>query len=386
VSSDSSRLGCDNEPVTYLDHAATSPMRPEVWDAMAPFATDVFGNASGSHAHARRAKNALETARERAADALGAAPAEIVFTSGGTEADNLAIKGTALLKGPAGVVTSAIEHEAILEAAAFCERLGSSVRIVGTDRRGRVEPGAVAEAIGDDTAVVSVMYANNETGVIQPIRAIVDAVAGRATVHTDAVQAFTTLDVDVGELGVDLLSLAAHKFGGPTGVGLLYVREGVPLEPTAHGGGQELGRRSGTSNVMGAVGMARAMELAVADRERVRNVVGEARRRFVDRLRAAGVAESTVDLDTTLLTHAHLRFPGIRNETLLIRLDRAGVALSIGSACSSGAAAISHVLSAMDVSPDVARETLRFSFGWTSTPEDGDVAAAAVLEALEGLR
>jgi cysteine desulfurase len=374
------------DPAMYLDHAATSPMRPEVWDAMAPFATDAFGNASGSHAYARRAKNALEEAREQAAQVLGASPTEIVFTSGGTEADNLAIKGTALLKGTDGIVTTAIEHEAVLEAAAFCERLGSSVRIVGVDRSGKIDPLVVEESIGDNTAVVSVMYANNETGVIQPVREVVDAIAGRTAVHTDAVQAFATLDVDVRTLGVDLLSLAAHKFGGPKGVGLLYVREGVALEPTAHGGGQELGRRSGTSNVMGAVGMSVAMTLAAADRQRVGGEVGEARRRFVASLQAAGVAEPTVDLDTTLVTHAHLRFPGIRNETLLIRLDRAGVALSVGSACSSGAATVSHVLSAMDVAPEAARETLRFSFGWTSTVQDGDVAAAKVLEAVEGLR
>lgn len=372
--------------VTYLDHAATTPMRPEVWDAMAPFASGVFGNASGSHGYARAAKTALEEARERSAAVIGASPSEIVFTSGGTESDNLAIKGTALLKEPAGIVTTAIEHEAVLEAAASCERLGSSVLIVGVDRQGRVLPDEVGAAVRDDTAVVSVMYANNETGVIQPIRRIVDAVDGGALTHTDAVQAFATLGVDVAALGVDLLSLAAHKFGGPKGVGLLYVRDGVALEPTAHGGGQELGRRSGTSNVMGAVGMATAMELADADRDRLRSDVGEARRRFVDRLAGASVAIPTADLDDTLLSHAHLRFPGVRNETLLILLDRADVAVSVGSACSSGAATVSHVLSAMGVPPEQARESLRFSFGWTTRPCDGDDAAGLVLEAVEGLR
>ncbi len=361
-------------------------MRPEVWDAMAPYATEVFGNASGSHGVSRRAKDALEGARERVAAMIGANAREIVFTSGGTEADNLAVKGTALRRDDATIVTSAIEHEAVLEAAAFCERRGSKVVHVGVDSRGRIDPREVAYAVDPDTAVVSVMLANNETGVIQPIAALAHAVGGRALVHTDAVQAYCTLDVDVGELGVDLLSLAAHKFGGPKGVGVLFVRDGVAMEPTAHGGGQELGRRSGTSNVMGAVGMATAMELAAAHRHRVRVDTADARQRFVDALVGSGVAVPTVDLETTLVSHAHLRFPGVRNESLLVRLDRAGVAVSVGSACSSGAATVSHVLAAMGLISEEARETLRFSFGWTTSPEQGDEAAATVLEAVEALR
>ncbi|MGF1667331.1 MAG: cysteine desulfurase family protein [Acidimicrobiia bacterium] len=368
----------------YLDHAATTPMRPEVWEAMAPYATDVFGNASGSHGVARRAKNALEVARERAAAVLGALPSEIVFTSGGTESDNLAVKGRAV--GGAAVVTTSIEHEAVLEAADHCARLGSPVRTIAPDRFGRVSPDEVVDAISPDTGVVSVMAANNETGMVQPVAEIVGAVAGRVPVHTDAVQAFATLDVRVDDLGVDLLSLSAHKFGGPKGIGLLYVRQGVALEAVLHGGGQELGRRSGTSNVMGAVGMALAMELAAADRPRIRRDVGAARDAFVASIRHAGVGTPTVDLDRALVSHAHIRFPGVRNETLLIRLDRLGVAVSVGSACASGAATVSHVLTAMGVSADVARESLRFSFGWTSTVDDGDVAARLVLEALAGLR
>jgi cysteine desulfurase len=379
--------------MVYLDHAATTPMRPEVWDAMAPFATDTFGNASGSHGVARRAKNAFEEARERAAAVIGCSPNEVVFTGGGTEADNLAIKGSALRGGlvpggsvPGGIVTSAVEHEAVLESVAFCARMGSPVTVVGVDSSGLVEPGAVAAAAESGTAIVSVMMANNETGVIQPIRQIVDGVDGRVPVHTDAVQAFATLDLGVDDLGVDLLSLSAHKFGGPKGVGLLYVRKGVALEPVLHGGGQELGRRSGTSNVMGAVGMALAMELAAADRSRLRSTAGEARTAFVDVLCRAGVAVPTVDPGQTLVSHAHLRFPGIRNETLLVRLDRSGVAVSVGSACASGAATVSHALTAMGVSPEAARESLRFSFGWTTAPDDGLEAGRIVLEALEGLR
>jgi cysteine desulfurase len=368
----------------YLDHAATTPMRPEVWEAMAPYATDVFGNASGSHGVARRAKNALEEARERAAAVLGARPAEIVFTSGGTESDNLAVKGRAV--DGAAVVTTAIEHEAVLEAAEHCARRGSAVRLIPPDQWGGVSPDEVADAISPTTGVVSVMVANNETGAIQPVADIVAAVAGRVPVHTDAVQAFSSIEVCVDQLGVDLLSLSAHKFGGPKGIGLLYVRQGVALEAVLHGGGQELGRRSGTSNVMGAVGMALAMELAAADRPRLRQEVGAARDGFVGAIQEAGVGTPTVDLDRALVSHAHVRFPGIRNETLLIRLDRLGVAVSVGSACASGAATVSHVLTAMGLPPEVARESLRFSFGWTSTVEDGVTAARLVLEALEGLR
>jgi cysteine desulfurase len=356
-------------------------MRPEVREAMEPFATDMFGNASGSHAVSRRAKNALEDARERVASLLGARPGEIVFTSGGTESDNLAVKG-ASLPGGGGIVTTAVEHEAVLESAAARERAGCKVEVVGVDVVGRVDPHQVAAATGPGTAVVSVMHANNETGVVQSVRQVVEAVAGRVPVHTDAVQSFVSEPVDVRALGVDLLSLSAHKFGGPKGVGLLYVRQGVALEPVLHGGGQELGRRSGTSNVMGAVGMAVAMEVAVADRARLRADVAEARRRFEAAL--AGVGERTVPADASLVQHSHLRFPGVLNETLLVRLDRVGVACSVGSACASGAATVSHVLTAMGVAAPAARECLRFSFGWTTTPADGEVAAGLVLSALAG--
>jgi cysteine desulfurase len=361
-------------------------MRPEAWEAMAPFASEVFGNASGSHAIARRAKDALEDSRDRVAAVLGCRPSEVVFTSGGTESDNLAIKGRAFAHGPSDIVTTSIEHEAVLEAALHCSRHGSTVTEVGVSDSGLIDVDRLAAAIDDNTAVVSVMLANNETGVIQPVGQVVEAVGRRAVVHTDAVQAFATIEIDVEALGVDLLSLASHKFGGPKGAGVLYVRQGTSLEPIAHGGGQEFGRRSGTSNVMGAVGVAVAMEVAAADRKRVAADAADARHRFVTKLVGAGIAESTVDLDAALVTHANLYFPGVRNETLLVRLDRAGVAVSIGSSCASGAGTVSRVLTAMGVSETQARSSLRFSFGWTTSPDDGDAAALHVIEAVEGLQ
>jgi cysteine desulfurase len=356
----------------YLDHAATTPMRPEVREAMQPFAEDHFGNASGSHGVSRRAKNALEEARERVAAALGCRPQEIVFTAGGTEADNLAVKGAALASGVGGVVTVASEHEAVLESAEFVRRLGGEVTVVGVDAIGRVDPEAVVGAVTGETRVVSVMWANNETGTLQPLAGLKEMLAGRALLHTDAVQAFISEDVSVQ--GVDMLSLAAHKFGGPKGVGVLFVRDGVTLEPVLHGGGQELGRRSGTHNVAGAVGLAAAVEATVADRTAFRQRVGSIRSRFEELLE--GLAERTIPVDHSLIQHAHLRFPDHRNETLLVRLDQRGVAASSASACQSGANTVSHVLEAMGIAEP--REHLRFSFGWNSTMTDAESAAQAV--------
>ena len=375
------------DPMLYVDHAATTPMRPEVAEAMRPFYSDTFGNPSGVHEISRRAKDALEEARERVAQILRCEPLEVVFTSGGTESDNLALKGAALAAGRrGGVVTVATEHEAVLQSAAFLSRIGCPVKILGVDRDGLVDPEAVAAAVDEETAVVSVMWANNETGVIQPvaeIAAAVRAVSDRVLVHSDAVQAAVSEEVTFDD--VDLLTIAGHKFGGPKGVGVLVVRSGTLLEPVLHGGGQELGRRSGTHNVAGAVGFATALELAVADRERFRRDVGEAGRRFGERLmsKRPDVVINAPE-DRRLVQHSHVRIPGTRNETVLIRLDRAGVAASAGSACQSGASTPSHVLTAMGRTFEEARESLRFSFGWTTRPEDGDELADAVVAAVEG--
>ncbi len=360
-------------------------MRPPVWEAMERFACEVFGNPSGSHSVSRRAKNALEEARERAAIILGCRPQEIVFTGGGTEADNLAVKGVALSgRARQGVVTAATEHEAVLEAASFLGRVGCPVTVLPVDSSGAVDPELVGEAVAGNAAVASIMFANNETGAVSAIAEVVDAVRGKAFVHTDAVQAFVSREIRVDDLGVDLLSLAAHKFGGPKGVGLLYVRDGVPLEPLIHGGGQELGHRSGTHNVMGVVGMVTAMELSVADRDRFVRDVTAAREAFEAEL--VGVATRTIPTEGSLTQHAHLRFPGVSNETLLVRLDRADVAASAASACQSGATTVSHVLTAMGIPEAQARQSLRFSFGWTSTVAEAEQAGRIVRAVVEGLR
>jgi cysteine desulfurase len=376
----------------YLDHAATTAVRRETREAMAPFFDDAFGNPSGMHAVSQRAKNAMEEARERAAALLGAThPLEIVFTGGGTEADNLAVTGAALAGGkPGGVVTTAIEHEAVLESARFVERLGGTVDVVGVDHEGRVDPADVGAMVGAGTRVVSVMAANNEVGTVQPVAdvaAVVRAANPAVLVHTDAVQAFISEEITVASTGADLIALAAHKFGGPKGVGLLYVRDGTDLEPVLHGGGQELGRRSGTHNVAGIVGMVAAMEATVADRAAFRRRVGEARDRFERAvLVAIPDAEINGDVATRLVQHSHLRIPAVSAETLLIRLDQAGLAAAAGSACQSGAVEVSHVLAAMGFEAATAAECVRFSFGWPTTPADGDDAAARVVSIVAELR
>lgn len=372
----------------YFDHAATTPVRPEVGDALADTA---WGNPSGLHRVARAAKNALEEARERAAILIGAShPLELIFLGGGTEADNLALKGAALASPHGGVVTVATEHEAVLKAAVWLSTRGHPLSVIEVDRSGRVDPERVAAGVGSETAVVSVMAANNETGVRQPVRKVVEAVKAKnpsTLVHTDAVQAFISEDIDVEALGVDLLSLAAHKFGGPKGVGLLYVRDGILLEPLLHGGGQELGRRSGTQNTAGVVGMVAAMGLTVADRDGFRARVERARRGFETELtRGLPAVVLTGPIDDRLVQHSHFRIPGVSAETLLIRLDQAGLAASAGSACQSGATEPSHVLSAMGMSAAAAAECLRFSFGWNTHPDDGATAASIVIEEVGRLK
>jgi cysteine desulfurase len=375
----------------YLDHAATTPMRPGVWDAMSPFSDDVYGNSSGVHDVSRRAKNALEDARERVAALIGARPLEIVFTSGGTESDNLALKGAVWNSNPRlGIITVATEHEAILESVDVLGRFGAATTVLGVDRDGRVDVEVLVDRLDTTTSVVSAMLVNNETGTINDVATLahrVKEVDSEILVHTDAVQAFSTESIDVRDLGVDMLTLTAHKFGGPKGAGLLYVKEGTLLEPLLHGGGQELGRRSGTHDVAAAVGLAQAMELSVADRERFRTEIGAIRDHF-EKLVTSSVDWAVVNTPEVNRSphHFNVRFPGVRNETLLLRLDQIGLAASAGSACQSGAATVSHVLEAMGLSASEARASVRFTFGWNSTMEEGIEAAEIVTDLVASLR
>ncbi|HVX21865.1 MAG TPA: cysteine desulfurase family protein [Acidimicrobiales bacterium] len=372
---------------TYLDHAATTPVRPEVVAAMAPFASERFGNPSGSHRLARDARTALDDARDAVAAAVGADPGDVVFTSGGTEADNLAVLGT-LPGHPATIVTSSVEHPAVLEPARAAARLGFSHQEAPVDADGAVDLDRLADLLGPHVAVVSVMLANNEVGTVQPFDQVARLVrrhAPQAALHTDAVQAAPWLDLARLAADADLLSVSAHKLGGPKGAGALVAR--VPVRPILHGGGQERDRRSGTHDVAGAVGLATALTLAAAERDPTAARVRALRDRLADGLLAAvpGTVESA-PRDRVLPGHCHLRFAGVDQEELLVLLDRDGVCAAAGSACASGALQPSHVLLAMGVPPADAKTAVRFTLGHTSTDADVDRALAAVPAAVARLR
>ncbi len=368
----------------YLDYAATSPMRPEAVAAMLPYLTDRYGNPSGSHAVARRARASVEDARERMAVLLGCRPGEVVFTSGGTEADNLAVAGTLAATG-GRALCSAVEHHAVLDTVAACG--GSTVPVDGA---GRVDLDALAAALDPEVRVVSVMLANNEVGTVQSLAAVADVVragAPDAVVHTDAVAAAPTLDLAEEAATAALVSVSAHKFGGPQGVGALVVREGTLLRAVVHGGGQERERRPGTHNVAGIVGMAAALEAAAGQRASEVERLAGLRDRLADGL-AAGVegVRRTVPTARTVPGSCHLRIDGVEQEDLLMLLDEANVCASGGSACASGALEPSHVLLAMGCSMAEARQAIRFSLGWTTTEEDVDIALEIVPKAVAQLR
>jgi cysteine desulfurase len=371
--------------VAYLDNAATTPLRAEALEAMLPFLTEHYGNPSGSHAVARRAKQALEDARETVAAGIGCGPGEVVFTGGGTEADNLAILGTVARRGGGRVIGTAVEHHAVLHAVAA---LGGVA--IGVDADGRINLDELAGALSDDVSLVSVMLANNEVGTMQPMHDVVALVrehAPRAAVHTDAVQAFPWVDVASDAAGADLVAISAHKFGGPKGVGALAVRSSVKVHAIVHGGGQERELRSGTHNVAGIVGMAAAMAATVADRDAVVARARRLRDRLADGLLAAvpGAVE-TGDRAQKIAGNCHIRFPGCESEALLFLLDEAGVCASAGSACASGAIEPSHVLTAMGIHRDEALTSLRLSIGSTTVDADIDLALKAVVDAVGRLR
>jgi cysteine desulfurase len=381
----------------YLDHAATTPLRREALEAMLPFLTEQFGNPSSLHGFGRRARAGLDEAHEKVAAALGATPREIVFTSGGTEANNLAVKGAAWAGKTRGhrIITTAIEHHSIGHTVRYLEKFGFEIVEIPVDRYGRVDPEEVEAAITPKTILVSVMLANNEVGTIQPIAEIAARVRRYKGVllHTDAVQAAPYLPINLAALDVDLLTIAGHKFEGPKGVGVMFVRHGTNLLAQQQGGAQERYRRAGTENVAGAVGMARALELTVAEREvtvaRLAELRGVLSAAILvgssAALGAAGGGTSDAARGVQQTGHPTERLPGLASfvgtgldgNAVTIALDLAGVACSTGSACVSGSNEVSHVLTAMGYPEDEARGALRFSLGRTTTA--ADVAEAADL-------
>lgn len=371
----------------YLDNNATTPVLPEVFEAMRPYFAERFGNASSIHHHGQQTQAALETARESVAALLGCTPAEVVFTSGGTEGDNLAVAGLAA----AGdhVITSSIEHHAVLHACQHLKEVGCELTILPVDGRGLVDPADVRRALRPNTKLISIMMANNETGVLQPVEEIAEIAAeAGACFHTDAVQAAAKAPIDVRKIGCHALTISGHKIHAPQGVGALYVRKGTKIHPLLHGGRHERSRRAGTENVPGIVGLGKAAQIAKESFER-----GDDKKMAMmrDRLQAgilaqvdeAGVnGEGAVRVPNTTNIH----FDHIEGEALVIALDLKGLAVSTGAACSSGAIEPSHVLVAMGLRADRARASIRFSLGKQTTEEEIDLALALVPEAVARLR
>ncbi len=374
----------------YLDHNATTPVHPEVLEAMLPFYKEGFGNASSIHSFGREAKVALEESREKVAKLLNTDPLEIYFTSGGTESDNLAVKGIAWANRKKGnhIITSKIEHHAILESCKYLERQGFEVTYLPVDKYGLVDPDELKKNIRKETILVSIMHANNEVGTIEPIPELSKiAKENGVYFHTDAVQSTGKIKIDVNNLGVDLLSLSAHKFYGPKGVGAIYITRGVRLTPLAHGGHHEKARRAGTENVPGIVGLAKALEIANRDMEKEDNRLKNLSERFFER-----ITEKIPDV--YLNGHPELRIPntlnlsfkGVEGESIILSLDLKGIAVASGSACTSGTLEPSHVLSAMGVPPDLAQSSLRFSFGRSNTIDDIDYVVEVLPEIVSRLR
>ena len=374
----------------YLDYAATTPLRPEVRAAMEPYLSEEgFGNPSSLHADGQRAKRALDTAHDTLAGALGCQFSEISFTSGGTEADNAALVGVMLAKKRGNhLVTTLIEHEAVLETTKFLETLGFRVTYLPVDEFGSVSPQSVAEALTDQTVLVSVMHANNEVGTIQPIREIAEIVHARgAYLHTDAVQTFGQLPVTVGDLGADLLTVSAHKIYGPKGAGALYVRTGIAIEPLLHGGGQERQRRSGTENVPAIVGFGEAVRRLLPERAAEAERLTHLRDYLWTELsRRIPTVVLNGHLSNRLPNNLNISLPGLDAETLLLSLDRAGISASSGSACTSGSIEPSHVLQAMGLADARLKSALRLTLGCGTMHEEIGRAVEVLTEVAERLR
>lgn len=386
-----------NDDTIYLDNAATTPLHPRVLEAMLPYLSQEYGNPSSIYRAGQDGKSAIERARRQAADVLGCHPSEIVFTSGATESDNLALAGVLWhyrLKYPEEpaphLIVSAVEHHAVLHTAEFLERQGFSLTVIPVDPEGFVAPEALREAIRPETRLISIMLANNEVGAIQPI-AEIGAIAREAGVafHTDAVQAAGALPIRVDDLKVDLLSLSAHKFRGPKGVGLLYVRKGTAIEWMQLGGGQEGGRRGGTENVAGIVGLGAAIELSEQQREAHAATLAVLRDKLWAELQGA-IEDIELngprDFSRRLPNNLNVSIRGVQGETVLLALDMIGIAASAGSACTTGNSEPSHVLLAMGQSEDRARSSIRFSVGESTTSEQIEDVIDGLQEIVERSR
>jgi cysteine desulfurase len=374
----------------YLDHAATTPLHPEARRAMEPFLGEVYGNPSSLHAAGQAARRALDDARDRVALALEARVEEIVFTSGGTEANNLALVGAflAVREQRPHLLTVGTEHHAVLDTCRFLERLGAEVTVVPVDGEGLVDPEDVRRALTPRTGLVSVMHANNEIGTVAPLAEIA-AITREAGVplHTDAVQTVGALPVGLESLGVDLLSLSAHKFTGPKGVGALLVRRGTRLRSLHYGGGQERGRRAGTENVAGIIGMARALELALADREAEAVRQAALRDHLIERIRTLAPDVILNGHPTRRLpNNVNVAIPGIDAEALLLNLDLEGICASAGSACTAGSLEPSHVIRALGRPPALVNGSVRFSLGRCTTKAEIDTVAERLAQIVARLR
>ena len=390
------QTGMTTQNHIYFDHAGTTPMDERVLEAMLPYFTRLYGNASSFHTVGQEARYALDGARERVATVLNCRNREVVFTSGGTESDNSAIQGAAYALEQTGkhIITDAAEHHAVLHACEVLEDRGWHVTRLPVDDYGMVDPQRVYDAITDATTVVSIMYANNEIGTINPISEISAAVKQRAqemsrtiVMHTDAVQAAGFLDLDVRRLGVDMMSLSGHKFYGPKGVGVLFIRRGVPYLPMITGGGQERERRSGTENIAGIIGLTAALELADTHRDEVSAHCFALRGRIIDEI-SANVPDCVLNGHPTerLPNNVNFSFEGVEGEPVLLGLDLQGIAASSGSACSSGSLEPSHVLLAIGQTADLARGSLRITLGKYNTDAEVDRLLSVLIGLIGDLR
>jgi cysteine desulfurase len=374
----------------YLDHNATTPVHPEVLEVMLPYLKEKFGNPSSIHGFGREAKVALEEAREKVAGLLGVSSNEIFFTSGGTESDNLAVKGTAFANRKKGfhIITSKIEHHAILESCKFLEKEGFEVTYLPVNSQGLVDPDDLKKTIRDETTLVSIMYANNEVGTIQPIEEL-SKISNEKGIHfhTDAVQALGKIPVNLQKSNVDMLSISSHKIYGPKGVGAIFIRKGVRITPWSHGGHHERSRRAGTENIPGIVGFAKALELVVKELEgqnkHLRSLTEAFYKKLVDTIPDVIL---NGDLERRIPNTLNLSFKGVEGESIILSLDLKGVAVASGSACTSGTLEPSHVLSAMGIDPAIAQGAIRFSFGRDNTMEDVEYVASLLPEIVERLR